>query len=63
MNTKPTELFLQLTDTEWKYTYTTHDRQVARGIVVDEQGNFYFVRANRDDDFGKAIIIETAGGA
>lgn len=62
MSTKPTELFLQLTDNEWEYTFTTHDRQVARGIVVDEQGNFYFVRANRDDDFGKAIIIETAGG-
>ncbi|EKC53092.1 MutT/NUDIX family protein, partial [human gut metagenome] len=25
-------------------------------------GNFYFVRAERNDDFGQATIIETAGG-
>lgn len=62
MNTKPAELHLSLQDNEWAYTYTTHDRQIARGIVVDTEGNFYFVRADRDDDFGKAIIIETAGG-
>lgn len=62
MNTKPAELHLSLQDNEWTYTHTTHVRQIARGIVVDTEGNFYFVRADRDDDFGKAIIIETAGG-
>lgn len=62
MDTKPTELFLQLTDNEWEYTFTDHDRPIARGIVVDDEGYFYFVRAVRDDDFGKATLIETAGG-
>ena len=62
MNTKPAELHLSLQDNEWAFTHTTHDRQIARGIVVDTEGNFYFVRAHRDDDFGKAIILETAGG-
>ena len=56
------ELFLELCDTEWPLTYTDHDRHVARAIVVDGDGRYYFVRANRDDDFGKAEIIETAGG-
>lgn len=28
--------------------------------ILDE--NFYFVRAERNDDFGQATIIETAGG-
>ncbi|MDY5181587.1 MAG: NUDIX hydrolase [Butyribacter sp.] len=49
-------------DTEWKYDYIDHDRNIARAIVYDESGQFYFVRANRDDDFGKATLIETAGG-
>lgn len=62
MNTQPKEIFLHLTDNEWEHTFTDHDRQIARGIVVDEDYNFYFVRAVRDDDFGKATLIETAGG-
>lgn len=49
-------------DTEWKYDYIDHDRNIARAIVYDENGYFYFVRAKRDDDFGKATLIETAGG-
>ena len=49
-------------DTGWKYDYIDHDRNIARAIVYDESGQFYFVRANRDDDFGKATLIETAGG-
>lgn len=32
------------------------------GIVFDSEGYFYFVRAERDDAFGKATTIETAGG-
>ncbi|MBR5137296.1 MAG: NUDIX hydrolase [Clostridia bacterium] len=55
-------LYLKLQDTQWPYTYTDHDRQIARAIVVDQDGYYYFVRACRDDDFGKATIIETAGG-
>lgn len=56
------ELKINLQDTEWKYDYSDHDRNIARAIVYDESGQFYFVRANRDDDFGKATLIETAGG-
>ena len=40
----------------------THDRHVARAIVVDEEGFFYFVRVCRDDIFGNGAFIETAGG-
>lgn len=53
---------LELQDTEWPFTSTDQDREIARAIVVDGQGSYYFVRAVRDDDFGKATLIETAGG-
>lgn len=56
------ELYLELQDTEWPYEYTDHDRRIARAICFDEEGFFYFVRAERDDDFGKATLIETSGG-
>ena len=56
------ELLLNLEDNEWPFTGTDHDRMIARAIVVDDNENFYFVRADRDDDFGKATLIETAGG-
>lgn len=56
------ELMLELQDTEWPLEYTDHDRNIARAIVYDETGYFYFVRAVRDDEFGKATLIETAGG-
>lgn len=57
-----TEIQLQLQDQEWPFTYTDHDRTIVRAIVFDEAGDFYFVRAHRDDDFGKAMLIETSGG-
>lgn len=56
------EIYLDLQDEEWPFEYTDQDRKIARGIVYDEEGYFYFVRAVRDDDFGKAILIETSGG-
>lgn len=56
------ELRLELTDTEWPLEYISHDRRIARGVVFDDNGRFYFVRANRDDLFGKATHIETPGG-
>lgn len=62
MKTDISEIFLELRDDEWDFKYTDHDRQIARAIVLDENGIFYFVRAIRDDDFGKATLIETAGG-
>lgn len=57
-----TEIKIDLQDTEWPFDYIDHDRNIARAIVYDQNGQFYFVRARRDDDFGKATLIETAGG-
>lgn len=56
------EWFLELKDGEWPFTYTDHDRLIARAIVYDDGGFLYFVRAVRDDLFGKATLIETSGG-
>lgn len=56
------ELRIELQDNEWPFEYTDHDRNIARAIVCDGEGFFYFVRAERDDDFGKATLIETSGG-
>ena len=56
------ELYIELQDTQWQFDFIDHDRNIARAIVYDNNGTFYFVRAERDDDFGKATLIETAGG-
>lgn len=56
------EIRLSLSDNEWEFTFTDHDREIVRAVVFDDDGYFYFVRAQRDDDFGKAILIETSGG-
>ena len=56
------ELDLELQDDEWNKEYIDHNRQIVRAIVVDDSNYFYFVRVHRDDDFGKATLIETAGG-
>ncbi len=53
---------IELHDNEWEFDGVTHDRQIVRAIVFDDDGYFYFVRVDRDDDFGKATCIETAGG-
>lgn len=55
-------LHLKLQDTEWPFTYTDHDREVVRAVVVDERGTYYFNRLERDDVFCKGTVIETAGG-
>ena len=60
--TEPAVLSLELTDTEWPAAEITHDRNIARGIVYDGEGYFYFVHVDRDDAFGKATVIETPGG-
>ena len=63
MSIQPLEpLYLELEDHEWPFTYTDHDRLIVRAIVFDDDGWFYFVRASRDDQFGKATLIETSGG-
>lgn len=59
---KELQLALTLEDTQWEKTTITHDRTIARGIVVDDEGFFYFVRVVRDDIFGNGAFIETAGG-
>ena len=56
------EIFVELRDGEWPFEFTDHDRQIVRAIVIDDSENFYFVRAVRDDEFGKATLIETSGG-
>ncbi len=56
------ELHLELQDDQWPYEYTDHDRLIVRAIVYDDEGFLYFVRAQRDDEFGKATLIETSGG-
>ena len=55
-------LWIELRDREWPFTGTDHDRLIVRAIVYDDAGRFYFMRAHRDDDFGKATLIETSGG-
>lgn len=56
------EIKIELRDNEWDFEYTDHDRDIVRAIVYDDSGYFYFVRVLRDDDFGKAVLIETSGG-
>lgn len=56
------EIIIHLEDNEWPFEFTDHDRQIARAIVVDDFGYFYFVRVERNDDFGRATLIETSGG-
>ena len=62
MKMNPNELHISLVDNEWPFEYTEHDREIVRAIVYDDEGYFYFVHAERDDDFGKCSIIETSGG-
>ena len=55
-------LYLEFEDKEWPFTYTDHDRQIARAIVVDDEENYYFVRMDRSDAFGAVTLVETSGG-
>lgn len=56
------ELYLSQEDEEWPFTGIDHDRTIVRAIVVDKEGYYYFAHIERDDDFGKAELIETSGG-
>ena len=55
-------LYLELQDDQWPDLGADHDRLIVRAMVADKAGNFYFVRAFRDDEFGKATLIESSGG-
>ena len=59
---EPFTWHLHLQDNEWPENGIDHDRNIVRAIVIDDEGYYYFVRVNRDDHFGKATLIETAGG-
>lgn len=59
---KTEQLDIHLRDEEWPFDGITHDRQIVRAILFDDEGYFYFVHVDRDDDFGRAAYIETAGG-
>ena len=56
------ELLIELKDSQWPLEYIDHDRNIVRAIVIDADNAFYFVRAERDDEFGRASLIETSGG-
>ena len=36
------EIRLALQDGEWPFTYSDHDRQIVRAIVVDDEGVLLF---------------------
>lgn len=61
-NESLSELRIGLQDTEWPFEFTDHDRLIARAVCFDDDGFFYFVRVERNDDFGRATLIETSGG-
>ena len=56
------ELNLHLQDDQWPLDYIDHDRLIARAIVVDDEGYFYFMRVERWDEFAEGALIETSGG-
>lgn len=56
------ELYITLRDDEWPMQSIDHDREIVRAIVVDGDSCYYFMRVERDDDFGKETLIETSGG-
>lgn len=62
MKENPSELNLSLRDEEWTFDYANHDRVIARAVVFDDEGWFYFAQIRRDDEFGTAVQIETSGG-
>lgn len=56
------EINIELQDTQWPFEFVDHHRNIARAIVYDDDGQLYFVKVNRNDDFGNATFIETSGG-
>ena len=53
---------LELADTQWPMTYIDHERQIARAVVVDEEGLLCLLQVERCDEFGQGAFVETAGG-
>ena len=55
-------LSLRLNDDQYPYHGFEHIRQVARGIVLDEDGKVLIHLIHRNDQFGDQIYYETPGG-
>ena len=55
-------IHLDLKDSFYPFTGLDHDRQIARGIVFDDEGRIYLHYVGRDDIFGKQNYYETPGG-
>ena len=53
---------VKLNDISYKYSFINHERKIARAILFDDEGYFYFVNVTRNDEFGKCSLIETSGG-
>lgn len=57
-----TDFQLELLDDQWPDRGSDHDRLIARAIAVDSEGCYWFVRVQRNDEFGNCTLIETSGG-
>ena len=57
-----TMLHLRLEDDQYPFSGVTHVRDVARGIVLDEQGRVAIHVIRRDDMFCNQRYLETPGG-
>lgn len=55
-------IFLHLEDNCFKKQPVNHIREVARGVVLDEDGNVALHYIHRDDIFGDQCYYETPGG-
>lgn len=49
-------------DTEWPFTGVTHQRHIARCILLDENNNVCLEKIDDDDGFGHRDYYETPGG-
>jgi 8-oxo-dGTP pyrophosphatase MutT (NUDIX family) len=53
---------LRLQDDMWPFHGIDHVRHIARAVLMDDEGFFYFVKTERNDEFGACTNIETPGG-
>ncbi len=52
---------LKLKDNEFEYTGITHNRAVARAVVLDDD-KVLISKIKRNDEFGNTTYFETSGG-
>ena len=53
---------LKLKDNEFKYVKTTHKRDVARAVILNDKNEMCLLNVIRNDEFGNASYYETPGG-